>query len=186
MRFGGWLQSLLRGLLGKALGLNWPRCAGTRTEEELTLWSSSSTAEASWAISTEAAERAFSDLAFLAARDAVSLDQLCAGLPLHGATFSRAGGFEDAYYCMKEAGRRGGLNEAANKLLEAIEDHPDLDSEALLVYRDLISGESYPRVEHPRRILVFTNLPPQEMGGYGRSIWELCEGLICMVTRSGS
>jgi glycosyltransferase involved in cell wall biosynthesis len=34
------------------------------------------------------------------------------------------------------------------------------------------------QAEKPRRILVITNiLPPQELGGYGRSLWEFAQGL---------
>ena len=51
-------------------------------------------------------------------------------------------------------------------------------SAKLLPYLGLTGRLPEPRTETPRRILVVTNLfPPQELGGYGRMIWEFARGL---------
>ena len=50
--------------------------------------------------------------------------------------------------------------------------------ETLASYRVITHRTPTPAVETPRRILVVTNLfPPQELGGYGRMIWEFAQGL---------
>lgn len=51
-------------------------------------------------------------------------------------------------------------------------------SEALLPYHTLVGRRAPERAEKALRILVVTNLfPPQEMGGYGRMMWEFARGL---------
>ena len=46
-------------------------------------------------------------------------------------------------------------------------------------YYKFIGRASVPQAERPRRILVVTNLfPPQELGGYGRKMWEFANGLL--------
>lgn len=50
---------------------------------------------------------------------------------------------------------------------------------SLAPYYRMIGRTPVPPAERPRRILVVTNLfPPQELGGYGRKIWEFSNGLI--------
>jgi glycosyltransferase involved in cell wall biosynthesis len=45
--------------------------------------------------------------------------------------------------------------------------------------KELLSLESSPPIEKPLNILLLTNLyPPQEMGGYGRKMYDYAEGLI--------
>ena len=49
---------------------------------------------------------------------------------------------------------------------------------AVKSYHSLINCTAPAVADTPRRILVVTNLlPPQELGGYGRSIWEFAQGL---------
>jgi glycosyltransferase involved in cell wall biosynthesis/Tfp pilus assembly protein PilF len=48
----------------------------------------------------------------------------------------------------------------------------------ILKYKQALAGGTHPLPVVTRRILVVTNLfPPQEMGGYGRKIWEFANGL---------
>ena len=48
----------------------------------------------------------------------------------------------------------------------------------ILKYKQALAGRNYPLPVVTRRILAVTNLfPPQEMGGYGRKIWEFANGL---------
>jgi glycosyltransferase involved in cell wall biosynthesis/tetratricopeptide (TPR) repeat protein len=50
---------------------------------------------------------------------------------------------------------------------------------ALQPYYTMINRTPVPPAEHPRRILLVTNLfPPQELGGYGRKMWEFANGLV--------
>jgi glycosyltransferase involved in cell wall biosynthesis/SAM-dependent methyltransferase len=119
-------------------------------------------------------------LAFQCYERAVALDRGCGRAYLEmGIRLGQAGQYEDAYLCLKEAERAGALTESSSGLLRGLEANPELDSSEIKLYRARTEVASPVASEQPRRILVFTNiLPPQEMGGYGRSIWELCEGLI--------
>ena len=111
---------------------------------------------------------------------AVSLDRSCGPAYLEmGKRLGQAAQYADAYLCLKEAERAGQLDGTSQQLLQALAANPDLQTDSVLQYqqrRQVFDGQLASR---PRRILIFTNLlPPQEMGGYGRSIWELCEGLL--------
>jgi glycosyltransferase involved in cell wall biosynthesis len=51
--------------------------------------------------------------------------------------------------------------------------------ENLAPYFRVIGRQPAPQTNQPRKILVVTNLfPPQELGGYGRMMWEFTHGLI--------
>ncbi len=111
---------------------------------------------------------------------AVSLDRSCGPAYLEmGKRLGQAAQYADAYLCLKEAERAGQLDATSQQLLQALAANPDLQTDSVLQYqqrRQVFDGQL---ASQPRRILIFTNLlPPQEMGGYGRSIWELCEGLL--------
>jgi len=87
--------------------------------------------------------------------------------------------FEQAYICFKEAERAGGLPDTVVPIIQQMEQNPHLDTPVVRAYRERIGLNDSERSDNPRRILVFTNLlPPQEMGGYGRTVWELCDGLL--------
>jgi glycosyltransferase involved in cell wall biosynthesis len=87
--------------------------------------------------------------------------------------------FEQAYICFKEAERVGGLPDQVVPIVQQMEQNPHLDTPVVCAYRERIGLNGSGKADLPRRILVFTNLlPPQEMGGYGRTVWELCDGLL--------
>jgi len=78
---------------------------------------------------------------------------------------------------LEEAARVAPLPEQAETLrreLASVEaSRPELSS-----YRRAIGRLPVVPAEEPRRILVITNLfPPQELGGYGRKMWEFSAGL---------
>ena len=128
----------------------------------------------------QAAELGGQSLAFQCYERTVSLDRGCGHAYLEmGLRLGQAAQYEDAFLCLKEAERAGVLNEATAGLLHGLESNPELNSDAVELYRARSGAAGSGTTEKPRRILVFTNiLPPQEMGGFGRSVWELCEGLI--------
>ncbi|MFP4157541.1 MAG: glycosyltransferase [Opitutales bacterium] len=137
-------------------------------------------ANAAWALAQEASAAKQPELAFEAAELAVGLDRNCAPAYLFlGQQLAAKGAYEEAYLCFSEAARVGEIPVQAQQMLRAMEDNPELQTGSIQTYRDCVSADHYTRSGKPRRILVFTNLlPPQEMGGFGRSVWELCEGLI--------
>lgn len=97
----------------------------------------------------------------------------------YGEVLVRKGLYEDAYLVLKEAQRVGGLPDSGIGILNQMEENPELDTEVIRAYRDRIDFKGYGSTEKPMRILVVTNLlPPQEMGGYGRTVWEFCDGLM--------
>ncbi|MEX0322902.1 MAG: glycosyltransferase [Puniceicoccaceae bacterium] len=97
----------------------------------------------------------------------------------YGELLVKASEYEDAYLVLKEAQRIGALPKQTEPLLDQLETHPELDTELTRAYRSRIGAGGFGTTEKPRRILVFTNLlPPQEMGGYGRTVWEFCDGLL--------
>ena len=88
-----------------------------------------------------------------------------------------SGAIADAALLLSEANRVSPLPESVgdilHDLLERAAQVPDI-----LEYRRAIAGGNYPAPVVKRRILIVTNLfPPQEMGGYGRKIWEFANGL---------
>jgi predicted O-linked N-acetylglucosamine transferase (SPINDLY family)/glycosyltransferase involved in cell wall biosynthesis len=86
----------------------------------------------------------------------------------------------DAALLLSEANRVETLPESIapvfDELLEKFADAP-----ALIEYKQALAGGEHPLPEKKRRILVVTNLfPPQELGGYGRKLWEFSA---CLLTR---
>ena len=60
------------------------------------------------------------------------------------------------------------------ELMEKVSEAPPL-----LEYKQALAGGDHPLPSVTRKILVVTNLfPPQELGGYGRKLWEFSAGLV--------
>jgi len=113
-------------------------------------------------------------------REAIAEDRnnLAAYVDL-GAAFIDEGKLSAAYLAIAEAHRLSGGTEQTQDALRQLEEHGALDEAQVQVYRERAGWT--PRVRHPQphRILVVTNLlPPQEMGGYGRTVWEFSRELI--------
>ena len=90
----------------------------------------------------------------------------------------QAGVEEDAAILLHEAHRIQPLPPEINQLREDLE-QKWVSSAGILEYKQAISGGTPPAPTATYSILVVTNLfPPQEMGGYGRKIWEFSNGLI--------
>jgi glycosyltransferase involved in cell wall biosynthesis/SAM-dependent methyltransferase len=90
-----------------------------------------------------------------------------------------AGDEEGAYLCYREAGRLGGEAEGLATALASLESGPAGVSALASTYREQIGEVEAGSSATPHRILVVTNLfPPQELGGYGRTMWEFCDLLV--------
>ncbi len=109
---------------------------------------------------------------------AVFLNRECVPALIQLADLSiEAGALVDAALLLSEANRVEPLPEAIGpvyrELMEQVADSPDI-----VAYKRALAGGDHPLPEKTRRVLVVTNLfPPQEMGGYGRKIWEFANGL---------
>ncbi|MCX6938741.1 MAG: glycosyltransferase [Verrucomicrobia bacterium] len=140
-----------------------------------------------------AAELAGAEAAVAAAREAgnieaeaealqrwIGLDRL--QVPAYarlGDLLHEAGDEAGAYMCYREGRRLGGLTDEAAQLLTRLEAGAAGASELAQTYREQIGEGEVGRTEKPHRILVVTNLfPPQELGGYGRTMWEFCDLLV--------
>ncbi|WPL11570.1 glycosyltransferase [Thiorhodovibrio litoralis] len=81
----------------------------------------------------------------------------------------------EALFALKEAERLGELPSSAKAALEQL----PTDFREYQIYLERTGQKPVPKTEKPLRILVVTNLlPPQEMGGFGRTMWEFCQALI--------
>lgn len=79
---------------------------------------------------------------------------------------------------LEEAGRLSPLPEAVDALRKDLALRPEVAGTLASYWRAIGRG---PRTQagHPRRILIATNIfPPQELGGYGRKMWEFAHGLL--------
>lgn len=84
----------------------------------------------------------------------------------------------DAALLLSEANRVEELPESIApvfcELMEKLSDAPPISE-----YKQALAGGNHPLPEVTRKILVVTNLfPPQELGGYGRKLWEFSSGLV--------
>ena len=84
----------------------------------------------------------------------------------------------DAALLLSEANRVEELPESISpvfcELLEKLSEAPPI-----LEYKQALAGGDHPLPKLKRKILVVTNLfPPQELGGYGRKLWEFSAGLV--------
>ena len=86
--------------------------------------------------------------------------------------------FASALLLLEEAARVAPLAPEAEQLRTGL--YEKIGGEpALAPYYKLIGRAPVPQAERPRRILLVTNLfPPQELGGYGRKMWEFAHGLV--------
>ncbi len=86
---------------------------------------------------------------------------------------------EEAYMHLMEARRFEPIGEDGEALLKELEARLDTSSYRLKTYLDSIGMNPVcRRLDRPARILVLTNLfPPQELGGYGRKMWEFTREL---------
>jgi predicted O-linked N-acetylglucosamine transferase (SPINDLY family)/glycosyltransferase involved in cell wall biosynthesis len=88
-----------------------------------------------------------------------------------------AGSAVDAALLLSEANRVQPLPEALGAVLDQLMDQV-ADAPTVLEYQRSAAGGEYPAPAAKRRVLVVTNLfPPQELGGYGRKLWEFSAGL---------
>jgi glycosyltransferase involved in cell wall biosynthesis/SAM-dependent methyltransferase len=129
--------------------------------------------------------RTLGDLSLVAEglQTAISLDRNCRTAYLQlGELLAEAQDEESAYLCLKEASRLGALEGDTGVLLETLESGTAPASPMIRAYREQIGSRRVETCAQPRRILVVTNLfPPQELGGYGRTMWEFCD----LLTRRG-
>ena len=84
----------------------------------------------------------------------------------------------DAALLLSEANRVEELPESIApvfcELMEKLSEAPPI-----LEYKQALAGGNHPLPTVTRKILVVTNLfPPQELGGYGRKLWEFSSGLV--------
>ncbi|MCX6954453.1 MAG: glycosyltransferase, partial [Verrucomicrobia bacterium] len=85
----------------------------------------------------------------------------------------KEGRLADAYCALGELHRVTGGGKDTLELLQSLEAEGVLEHPAVATYRHRAGWSARPTTELPRRILIVTNLlPPQEMGGYGRTMWE--------------
>lgn len=110
---------------------------------------------------------------------AVALDRHCTSALIQlAAQALDAGDRTSVLLLLQEAARVEPLPPAVDslraELAAALDAQPSVHNYAVLTHR-----VPTPPAARPRRILVVTNLfPPQELGGYGRQMWEFAHGLI--------
>lgn len=84
-----------------------------------------------------------------------------------------------AYLAVAEAHRLSGGTEQTTDALRQLESHGALEDAQVQTYRARAGWTPRAPQANPQRILVVTNLlPPQEMGGYGRTVWEFSRELL--------
>lgn len=85
---------------------------------------------------------------------------------------------ESSLLNLKEAERLAPLLDKYQKMMQKLEAEADLDSPKFKQYLKRAGQVPVEEAEVPKRILVVTNLlPPQEMGGFGKTVWEFCQML---------
>jgi glycosyltransferase involved in cell wall biosynthesis len=112
-----------------------------------------------------------------ALRKAVALDRDCqpAMIRLACVAMEKKDG-ASAALALEEAVRCAPLPAAVDRLRRELR---ATHAERLLPYLGLTGQTRVARAQPPLRVLVVTNLfPPQELGGYGRMIWEFARGLL--------
>jgi len=84
-----------------------------------------------------------------------------------------------AFEMLSEGNRIQPLKDDSAARFEEIESKVDKSSENVSKYLSCIGQTKRPsRMGKPARVIVFTNLfPPQELGGYGRKMWEFAHEL---------
>jgi glycosyltransferase involved in cell wall biosynthesis len=95
------------------------------------------------------------------------------------ADLAKRGVLADAYRAAGEAHRLTGGTSQTRELLANLEEQGALGEPEVETYRRRAGWLPRRKTTQPRRILVVTNLlPPQEMGGYGRTMWEFSRELV--------
>lgn len=125
-----------------------------------------------------AAERQFAQAHALALDRAIRLDRNClAALLRLSSLFLDSGSAVSTAMVLSEAARIAPLPEA----IEALRQNLLSDHAGAVDLQDYLARScGYPptKVGQPRRVLLITNLfPPEELGGYGRMMWEFVHGL---------
>ncbi len=110
---------------------------------------------------------------------AIALDRNCqAALVMLAAQSMDDGDPEGTFALLEEAARAGVLPDVATPLHRALQDQVT-GSLQLENYFRAIGRIAADRPEKTLSIVLVTNLfPPQELGGYGRMMWEFAHGLI--------
>lgn len=86
--------------------------------------------------------------------------------------------FAGAYIAIAEAHRLSGGTAQTGEALQQLEERGITEHPEVETYRRRVGWLPQSRHPSPHRILVVTNLlPPQEMGGYGRTVWEFSREL---------
>ncbi len=94
-----------------------------------------------------------------------------------GLLYRRHAQKDAAYAMLVEAERQGRLEPAAAQAAQELAETAGR-SPRLQPYLALVGRTPGGKAARPRKILVVTNLfPPQELGGYGRKMWEFSRGL---------
>ena len=95
-----------------------------------------------------------------------------------GRLLSRNNHLAEAYVALGEALRLSRGDAAIRDLLGQLEGRGALTQPVVETYRRRAGWQPLRQAQRPRRILVVTNLlPPQEMGGFGRTMWEFSREL---------
>jgi glycosyltransferase involved in cell wall biosynthesis len=117
-------------------------------------------------------------LQLAALKRAIGLDRGNAtALLSHAALTIEQGDSTSVYVLLEEAARNAPLTVEVEKLRRELSTRAEVTA-PLGFYLRAIGKVPPPAAAVPRRILVITNLyPPQELGGYGRMMWEFARGL---------
>jgi len=87
--------------------------------------------------------------------------------------------FADAYIAIAEGHRLSGGTPETTAALSQLEEAGIVEDAGVAEYRRRAGWLPSAKHPQPHRILVVTNLlPPQEMGGYGRTVWEFSRELL--------
>ncbi|MEM9157461.1 MAG: glycosyltransferase [Verrucomicrobiota bacterium] len=89
--------------------------------------------------------------------------------------FANSGQAALAYIFLQESARIQRLPSAGDAILQQMKGTDIVNDPSIQNYKTFIGEFDIAPAKQPLRILVFTNLlPPQELGGYGRTMWEFC------------
>lgn len=89
------------------------------------------------------------------------------------------GKLTDAILILLEGSRVGSLPDNVTHLMSTLFEHADVDRSTLLNYFEKIGQNPISTAKRNLKILVITNLlPPQEMGGFGRTVWEFIDHML--------
>ncbi len=152
---------------------------GATAEELADALSREMSAERCVALANLAEKAGHAELRARGLGQAVSLDRHCqAALLGLAADANAAGDVKSTYAFLEEADRAGVLPEEVRPLLESLRSQV-VDDAGLQHYLAAIGHRGIGQAAPPLSVVLVTNLfPPQELGGYGRMMWEFAHGLI--------